>query len=122
MAQQIQKNISHTAVPKLAQTRYGFSGPNGYYNIDHNLHKQSEIELWSLTGELTHDLDHGVVTALAARRELVDFNTSTDFDGTPFTLFHFPNNRENQEQDSFELRYASTFSDKFDFTLGYYFF
>jgi len=116
------KNISHTAVPKLAQTRYGFSGPNGYYNIDHNLHKQSEIELWSLTGELTHNLDHGVVTALAARRELVDFNTSTDFDGTPFTLFHFPDNRENQEQDSFELRYASTFSDKFDFTLGYYFF
>lgn len=116
------KNIIHVAAPKLAQTVYGFTPPSGDYAIDHNLHSQSEVELWSLTGELNHDLGHGVVTALAARRELVDFNTSTDFDGTPFTLFHFPDNRENQEQDSFELRYASTFSDKFDFTVGYYFF
>ena len=92
MAQQIQKYFP-TAVPKLAD-RSVFQ-VQMVTNIDHNLHKQSEIELWSLTGELTHNLDHGVVTALAARRELVDFNTSTDFDGTPFTLFHFQT-KENQ--------------------------
>ncbi|MGC6476071.1 MAG: TonB-dependent receptor [Parvibaculales bacterium] len=115
------KNITHSA-GRQAQTVYGFTPPAGDYAIDHNLHSQSEVELWSLTGELTHDLGHGLVTAVASRRELVDFNTSTDFDGTPFTLFHFPDNRENQEQDSIELRYASTFSEKFDFTAGLYFF
>lgn len=120
------KNIAHRnadgELDKAAQTTYGYVPIPGYFNIDHNLQGESDVELWSLTGELNHDLGHGVVTAIAGHRELVNYDHSTDLDGTPFTLFHFPDNKEDQEQDSLEIRYASTFSDKFDFTTGVYFF
>ncbi|MGB2361117.1 MAG: TonB-dependent receptor, partial [Luminiphilus sp.] len=41
-----------------------------------------------------------------------------DFDGTPFTIFHFNDNKEEQDQTSIEVRYSSTFSDRFNFVVG----
>ena len=49
------------------------------------------------------DLGHGVVTSISTWREL-RFDSSTDFDGTPFTIFHFPDNSEDQDQISQEIR------------------
>jgi iron complex outermembrane receptor protein len=67
--------------------------------------------------DATWDLSHGVVTAIVGYRD-VEYNSSTDFDGTPFTIFHFNDNKEEQEQTSIEVRYSSTFSDRVNFVVG----
>ncbi|MCG8444000.1 MAG: TonB-dependent receptor, partial [Caulobacterales bacterium] len=115
------RNIIHPD-GRLAQTQFGFIPPDDPYEINHNLLEDSDIEIWHISGEGNYDLGHGVATLLAGYREVVKFDTSTDFDGTPFSLFHFPDNEEEQDQVSLELRYASNFSERFEFTTGVYYF
>ena len=116
------RNIIHKAVPKLAQTLYGYTPPSDPYEINHNDLSDSSVKTIALTAELNHDLGHGILTGVYGYRELDHFDSSTDFDGTPYTLFHFPDNTENQHQNSAEIRYASNFSEIFEFTAGLYFF
>ena len=101
----------------LAQTKWGYTPPNDKYEINHDLIGYTELETNSLVLDATWDLGHGVVTAIAGYRD-VEYNSSTDFDGTPFTIFHFNDNKEEQEQTSIEVRYSSTFSDKVNFVVG----
>ena len=56
--------------------------------------------------ELNYRTENGVLTAVGSYRE---YDSSTDFDGSP-TLFHFPDNHEEQDQTTFEIRYAGSFS------------
>ena len=46
------------------------------------------------------------------------YKSSTDFDGSPFTIFHFPDNSETQEQTTMEVRYAANVSDKLSYVVG----
>jgi len=101
----------------LAQTRWGFTPPSDKYEINHDLIGYTELETNSLVLDATWDLSHGVVTAIVGYRD-VEYNSSTDFDGTPFTIFHFNDNKEEQEQTSIEVRYSSTFSDRVNFVVG----
>lgn len=105
--------------PKLAQTLFGYVPPADKYDIRHDLQGYSNSRTRQLVVEANWDVGHGLVTGIAGYRE-VDFDSSTDFDGSPITLFHFPDNRESQEQSSVELRYASDFSDTVRFTAGVY--
>ncbi len=115
------QNIVNPEFPKLAQTLFGYIPPENKYDIRHDLQGYSNSRTKQLILEANWDLGHGVVTGIAGYRE-VDFDSSTDFDGSPITLFHFPDNRETQDQSSVELRYASSFSDTFNFTTGVYWF
>jgi iron complex outermembrane receptor protein len=101
----------------MAQNTWGFTPPAGKYDINHDLIGYTRFEVDSLVVEANWNLDYGVVTALAGWRDMT-YDTSTDFDGTPFTIFHFNDNKETAEQTSIEVRYASTFSDTFDFVAG----
>ena len=101
----------------LAQTRWGYTPPSDKYEINHDLIGYTELETNSLVLDATWDLSHGVVTAIVGYRD-VEYNSSTDFDGTPFTIFHFNDNKEEQEQTSIEVRYSSTFSDRVNFVVG----
>ena len=101
----------------LAQTRWGYTPPSDKYEINHDLIGYTELETNSLVLDATWDLSHGVVTAIVGYRD-VEYNASTDFDGTPFTIFHFNDNKEEQEQTSIEVRYSSTFSDRVNFVVG----
>jgi iron complex outermembrane recepter protein len=115
------QNIINPAVPKLAQTLFGYIPPDDKYDINHNLQGYSITEVKQLSLEANWKLSHGKVTAVAGWRD-VRFDSSTDFDGSPITLFHFPDNKESQDQRSIELRYASAFSDTLSFTTGLYYF
>jgi iron complex outermembrane recepter protein len=115
------QNIVNPVFPKLAQTLFGYVPPADKYDVRHDLQGYSNSEVKQLVAEANWRLGHGVVTTVAGWRD-VTFDSSTDFDGSPITLFHFKDNRESQDQKSVELRYASDFSDRLNFTTGLYWF
>lgn len=115
------QNIVSPTANNAATNVFGYVPPKDKYSIRHNLQGYSNTETKQLIGEANWDLGHGLVTAIAGWRD-TEFLSSTDFDGSPITLFHFKDNVEEQDQKSVELRYASSFSDKFAFTFGLYYF
>jgi iron complex outermembrane receptor protein len=115
------QNIVNPVFPKLAQTLFGYVPPADKYDIRHNLQGYSNSEVKQLIAEANWKVAGGVVTGVAGWRD-VTFDSSTDFDGSPITLFHFKDNKESQDQRSIEVRYASDFSDRFNFTTGLYWF
>ena len=115
------RNIVNTVVGRRPQTIHGYTPPSDPYEINHNLIGYNDLDVKSLVGELNWDLGHGVVTSVSGWRDL-EYKSSTDFDGTPFTIFHFPDNSETADQKSQELRYASKFSDRWEFVAGAFWF
>ncbi len=112
---------SFTPTPTLAQSIFGYIPPTDKYTvgIDEEGYVDGKVRSIRLNGTL--DVGHGIVTLLTGYRK-VNFNSTTDFDGTPFTLLTFKDNMEQHSQKSGELRYASTFSDILEFTVGLYYY
>jgi iron complex outermembrane recepter protein len=115
------RNIVNTNVGRRPQTIHGYTPPSDRFEINHNLAGYNDAEVKSVVGELNWDLGHGVATSVTGYRDLT-YKSSTDFDGTPFTIFHFPDNSETADQRSQELRYASKFSDRYEFVVGAFYF
>ena len=96
---------------------FGYTPPEDRYEINHNLMGGNDLEIDTFIGEFNLQTGSGILTGIASHRELT-YDSSTDFDGSPITLFHFPNNHEEQEQQTFELRYAGSYSDNIDCVVG----
>ena len=96
---------------------FGYTPPEDRYEINHNLMGGNDLEIDTFIGEFNLQTDTGILTGIASYRELT-YDSSTDFDGSPITLFHFPDNHEEQEQQTFELRYAGSASDNIDYVVG----
>ena len=111
------RNLVNPQDPKAAQTIYGYREPEGAFELNNDVGVENDIETWQVIGELDWHVGHGLVTSVVGYRD-VRFDTSSDFDGTPFTIFHFPNNEEDQHQLSTEFRYASSFSETIEFVAG----
>ena len=110
-----------TPTPAIVQRVFGYVPPGDKYDISHNLEGYVDAEVKNIVVDANYDLGHGTATLVTGYRD-VRYDTSTDFDGSPFTVFHFPDNREDQNQISAELRYASTFLDTVEFTAGLFYF
>ena len=111
------RNLANPRDLKEAQTVYGYREPAGAFELNNDVGGENDIETWQVISELDWDVGHGLVTSVVGYRE-VRFDTSSDFDGTPFTIFHFPQNEEDQQQLSTEIRYASSFSETVEFVAG----
>lgn len=109
------------AGPATVQRVFDYTPPSDKYDINHNLQGYLDAETRMLVLDASYQADHGTFTLITGARD-VSYDTSTDFDGSPHTVFHFPDNEEEQEQFSIEARYASSFSDTFDFTTGLFYF
>ena len=96
---------------------FGYTPPEDRYEINHNLMGGNDLEIDTFIGEFNLQTGSGILTGIASHRELT-YDSSTDFDGSPITLFHFPNNHEEQEQQTFELRYAGSYSNNIDYVVG----
>ncbi|MFZ9127390.1 MAG: TonB-dependent receptor [Steroidobacteraceae bacterium] len=101
----------------LNPTVRGYTPPENPFEINHDLKGYADLEVDSLTIEANYEAGNGVWTAIAGWRDL-SFDSSTDFDGSPFALFHFPDNKETQEQVNYEIRYANQPSDKISYVVG----
>lgn len=95
----------------------GYTPPSDPYEINHDLMGYADLEVDSLTIEANYETGSGLWTAVAGWRDL-SYDSSTDFDGSPFALFHFPDNKETQEQVNYELRYANKPSDRLSYVFG----
>lgn len=95
----------------------GYTPPSDPFEINHDLMGYADLEVDSVTVEANYEAGGGLWTAIAGWRDL-SYDSSTDFDGSPFALFHFPDNKESQEQVNYELRYANKPSDRLSYVFG----
>lgn len=96
---------------------WGYVAPSDPYKINHNLFGYGDLEVDSLTTELNYRGWGGVLTAIAGFRDLT-YDSSTDFDGSPFIIFEYPDNHEEQEQTTLEIRYANSPNEKLSYVVG----
>ncbi len=121
-AQNLDSRIDpRVAGPATVQRVFEYTPPADKYDIRHNNQGYVDSETKMLVVDASYEADHGVFTLITGGRE-VSYDSSTDFDGSPFTVFSFPDNEESQEQFSVEARYASSFSDVVEFTAGAFYF
>ena len=111
------RNFVHPTAPARRTQLYGYTPPTDPYEINHNLMGGNDLETDMFVAELNYETQNGKLTAIGSYRELT-YKSSTDFDGSPFTIFHFPDNSETQEQTTMELRYAANVSDKLSYVVG----
>ncbi len=98
-----------------------YTSPKDERDLDHNFEGETDLEWNQLINEVNWDVGGGTVTSITGWRD-IDVTSSTDADGTPFTLAHITVGVE-QDQFSQELRFASTaFNEFIDYTAGVYYF
>ncbi|MDB6060669.1 MAG: hypothetical protein JWM78_772 [Verrucomicrobiaceae bacterium] len=97
-----------------------FKPPHKPFDLNLDSPGDSAIDEKSAVLEVNWNTLGGVVTSISGYRT-VDVDNNTDFDGRPLPLFNQIIDYE-QEQYSEELRYASKFSEFWDFTAGLYYF
>lgn len=100
--------------------QFGYTPPPFSYEIDHNGRDRYKINTKRVSLEMNYDIGVGLITSNTGYRT-VNVDGDSDNDGTPFTLFHFPNNKNSGNQFSQELRFASTFSDSVTLLVGGYY-
>ena len=111
------RNFIHPTAPARRAQLWGYTPPTDPYEINHNLMGGNDLETDMFVAELNYATQNGKLTAIGSYRELT-YKSSTDFDGSPFTIFHFPDNSETQEQTTMEVRYAANVSDKLSYVVG----
>lgn len=98
----------------------GFREPSNFWDVYADLPGETEVDVVSATLEANWRLDHGLISSITGYRDVESYLLN-DQDGTQFSGFHHAIDYE-QDQFSQELRYASNFSESYNFTLGLYYF
>ncbi|MEN3974137.1 TonB-dependent receptor [Emcibacter sp. SYSU 3D8] len=81
----------------------------------------SNFDIWGLTGEFNYTIpDVGTLTYVAGYRDAQE-DVYNDFDATDLPIY-MTRRQQDHWQTSHELRFASEFSDTFDFVAGLYYF
>jgi iron complex outermembrane receptor protein len=112
-----QAYVEPSAAPSTMFRLYGYTPPTDQFEVNHDLVGKSDTEIEQLVVEANWSVGNGVLTSVTGWRDLT-FSSSSDIDGTPFLLIHFPNNEEEASQFSQEIRYAADISDRLDFIIG----
>ena len=105
------------AAPSTTFNLFGYTPPTDQFEVNHDLVGKSDTEIEQLVVEANWSVGNGVLTSVTGWRDLT-FSSSSDIDGTPFLLIHFPDNEEEASQFSQELRYAGEINDRLDFIIG----
>lgn len=110
----------NVSAPGTSAYTLGVRREPGFWDLRLDRPGSSAIDVDSGVLEVNWDLGHGLITSITGYRA-VEVNNDTDFDGTPYPFFHQTIGFK-QSQRSEEIRYASRFSDRVNFTLGLYYF
>jgi len=112
-----QAYVEPSAAPSTMFRLYGYTPPTDQFEVNHDLVGKSDTEIEQLVVEANWSVGNGVLTSVTGWRDLT-FSSSSDIDGTPFLLIHFPDNEEEASQFSQEIRYAADINDRLDFIIG----
>lgn len=104
----------------LPYTQVGFRQPSNWWDIRLDNPGRAKNDIQSATFEFNYKLDSGVITGVTGYRD-VEIDHNTDFDGSEFSGFNRSIYME-QDQLSQELRFASSFSQTFEYTVGLYYY
>lgn len=96
---------------------FGYTPPDDQFKVNHDLVGKSDTEIFQLVAEANWNVGNGVLTSVTGFRDL-EFESSNDIDGTPFLLIHFPNNEEEADQFTQELRFVTDINDNVDLLIG----
>jgi iron complex outermembrane receptor protein len=100
---------------------FGYVPPSGKRQINLDEEGFSNLDEYRSVAEIKWGVGPGVFTSVSGLR-VVRYQGAFDGDATPFPLFEFPRgNGTNSTQRSEELRFASDFSDVFNFVVGGYY-
>jgi iron complex outermembrane receptor protein len=102
------------------ETLFGYTPPKEQLNANNDLIGDSQTDLKQLVAEVNWELGNGVLTSITGFRNL-EFESSTDVDGTPFTLIHFPDNKEEASQFTQEFRYSMNLNESTDLIAGIFY-
>lgn len=114
MAQAI---VDPDQAPLPLETLFGYTPSTDQFRPNNDLIGESETDMMQLVAEVNWEVGNGVLTSVTGVRDL-EFNSSTDVDGTPFLLIHFPDNEEEASQFTQEVRYAMDLNESMDLILG----
>jgi iron complex outermembrane recepter protein len=103
------------------QTNFGYYPSPESFTTNLSDTGYTDIEAGHAIAEFDWTIGPGTWTTVAAFRA-IQYNSTLDSDGTPFTLTLFPNNTENNQQESLESRYNGHISDKLEYVAGVYLF
>jgi iron complex outermembrane receptor protein len=109
--------LDPAAPPPPMVTLFGYTPPRDQFSPNNDLFGESETDIKQLIAEVNWEVGKGVLTSVTGVRDL-EFNSSTDVDGTPFLLIHFPDNEEEASQFSQEIRYAVDLNESMDLIVG----
>lgn len=101
-------------------TGYGYTPPASLWELDHNVEGYALMETTRAALNIDWTIGNGTLTSVTGYRQLDYFNSS-DNDGTPFTILHFPDNEADSHHITQELRYLFDVGSNFKVLLGGYF-
>jgi iron complex outermembrane recepter protein len=103
------------------QTNFGYYPSNEPYTTNLSDPGYTDIDAGHVIAEFDWNIGGGTWTTVAAFRE-IQYDSTLDSDGTPFSLTVFPNNTENNKQESLESRYDGHILDNLEYVAGVYLF
>ena len=103
------------------QTNFGYYPSTQPFTTNLANPGYTDIDAGHAIAELDVNIGGGTWTTVAAYRA-VQYNSTLDSAGTPFTLVLFPNNTENNDQQSLESRFNGHITDSIEFVAGVYLF
>ncbi|RZF63652.1 TonB-dependent receptor [Sphingomonas populi] len=101
-------------------TVFGYTPPAGAFEANNNFYEGQRTGAERIALEVNWNIGVGTITSISAFRH-TDYHFGFDSDGTPFTILEFPDNRAESYQNSQEIRFASSFSDRVKLLVGAYF-
>jgi len=103
------------------QKEFGYYPPTAPYTTNLSDPGYTDITAGHLIAEFDWNIGNGTWTTIAAYRA-VQYDATLEVDGTPFNLIVFPDNKENNNQESLESRYDGKLSDQIEYVAGTYLF
>ena len=103
------------------QTNFGYYPSNEPFTTNLSDPGYTDITAGHVISEFDWDTGNGTWTTVAAFRA-IQYDSTLDSDGTPFSLTVFPNNTENNHQESLESRYNGHIGDQLEYVTGIYLF
>jgi iron complex outermembrane recepter protein len=99
---------------------FGYTPSTEPYELNASNPGYVDLEEWHAIGELVVEkVAGGTLTTVAAFRHVI-YDATSQADGTPFNLYLFPNNKENNYQYSLESRYNVALSSWVNLLVGVY--